>query len=296
MQIVKSIKDIKPTTYDHMRAFLKDKKQDISPYTYRTYRSKLKVFADSGFCTNDIDELDAGILRMFFDHYAETHQPSTVFSVYNVLKIFFTWYENWIDGWDNNPFRRLKPPRVPKKILDPVTLDDLERILTYCNIRFQAIFMFLYDSGARSHEALSLDISDVNLFTGQILIRHAKGNKQRYVYIGSKTRKILKKYLNERKCKTEALFATTKGSRLSYSALDAQLKRVCKKAGIPPKTLHGFRRGFALEMLRSGEADIVTISQILGHSSLATISRYAKIDETDKMIAHKRASPVDRGL
>jgi integrase/recombinase XerD len=290
MNIVKSIDDI-------LIVYLLSKKADgLSKHTLKSYESKIKIFINSAYCTKDINNITRGDIQLFIWHYAENHAASTTFTVFNVLKIFFTWVENQLGTDWKCPMQTLKSPKVPQKILDPIEISDIQKMLTYCNTRNRALLMFLLDSGARSQEILSLNVENVDLFSGEVYIEHGKGNKSRYTYICAKTRKVLRKYLQERKYQTEALFTTSVGNRLSYSGLNAILKKLCKKAGIPPVSAHGFRRSFTLAMIRSRQIDLLTLSVILGHSSQVQLSKYAKIAAIDTMEAHRRASPVDNML
>jgi len=290
MQNVQSIHDV-------IKVFLLDKKmENLSKTTLRFYESKLHAFAYSNFCPGEFSEIDRGLIQSFLWNYAENHAPSTVFSVYNTLKIFFTWVEYQHDGEYKSPMKNIKAPKVPPKILAPIEISDIQKMLAYCNIRNRTLLMMMLDSGLRSQEILSLKVDNVDLFSGQIFVEHGKGNKPRYTYICAKTLKVLRKYLKERKVQSETLFTSSVGKPLCYSALNAILKRLSKKAGIEPVSAHAFRRTFTLSVLRSRQVDLLTLSVLLGHSGTGTLSKYAKIADVDLMEAHRRASPVDNLL
>jgi site-specific recombinase XerD len=285
------------STYDIANIFIIIKKsQNLSKNTILFYTSKLRTFLDSKFCPNEITDITPGILRVFFWDYAKTHTPSTVASVHRALKIFFDWYASEIETFDN-PITKVKLPHVPPKVIDPVSLDTIKAMLQspHCNIRSQSLLLFMLDSGARASEILALNVDSVNPISGAVFIAHAKGNKSRTVFISPRTRKVLRKYLQERKVQSEALFTTTTGAPLTYSALNALLKRLAKRAGVRPPTPHDFRRAFALNMLRSG-TDLLTLATIMGHSNLATLKQYVKLTTDDTMLAHRRAGGVDKWL
>lgn len=267
--------------------------EGLSKTTIRSYISKLRIFIDSPFCPEYMDELVPGLIRMFFDEYKKNHKPSTVHVVYVVLKLFVDWFADEVE-WDNNPFKKLKPPKVKPKIIDPVELDTIRTMLQYCNTARQAIILFLLDTGIRSQELLSLSVSDVNMLSGQVTIRSGKGNKSRTTIIGKESKRILKKYLKERKVQSEYLWTTTTGNQLSYSALNSSLKRIAKKAGVPPPTPHDFRRAFCLNMIKSG-TDIESLRQMMGHNSLSMLRLYAKLSASDIMVAHSKGG-VDKWL
>jgi site-specific recombinase XerD len=162
-------------------------------------------------------------------------------------------------------------------------------------LRDKANIYFLFDSGVRAGELLALNFGDVDPISGQTRILHGKGDKFRVVFIGSKTRKALRAYLRNRgDLKPSApLFVTDENERLAITGLRQIIKRCSDRAGIKEHGLHDFRRGCALNLLRNG-CDLVTISRLLGHSSLVVTQRYLATDQQDLQEGHRRASPVDR--
>ena len=166
---------------------------------------------------------------------------------------------------------------------------------TFIGDRDKAILLSLLDTGARSQEFLDINLTDINMITGKILIRQGKGRKPRTVYIGSKSRKAVKKYLKDRRDNHPAFLITNNSERLSYDGLRAVITRRSKLAGIKPPSLHSFRRAFAINMLRAG-VDIYSIQALLGHKSLSVLQRYLKITTEDARLAHRLASPVDNNL
>ena len=114
------------------------------------------------------------------------------------------------------------------------------------------MMFFLVDAGIRASELLSINIKDMNVITGEILIRQGKSRKPRYVFIGAKTRKALRAYLKTRKNENTALWVTTEGERLSYWVLKSVIRNRANQAGENIPSLHSFRRWFALTCLRAG--------------------------------------------
>ena len=153
--------------------------------------------------------------------------------------------------------------------------------------------LFLLDSGLRARELLSIDLDDVNLITGNVLLRRGKGSKPRTVFIGKETKKAVRAYLRERDDSLRALWVThNQGKRLAYGGLRALLGRHAKLAGIDVPSAHDFRRAFAITMLRNG-TDLVTLARLMGHTSLKVLQRYLKQLPEDLQAAHQNAGPVD---
>jgi len=101
--------------------------------------------------------------------------------------------------------------------------------------------------------------------------------------------------LKQRKDKHPALWLTRTGDRLSYSGLCEMIKRRSKLAGINPPSLHSFRRGFTIIMLRAG-IDLYTLARLLGHEGIDVLKRYLKLTDQDTAEAHRKASPVDNSF
>lgn len=196
-----------------------------------------------------------------------------------------------------------KAPKVPQNPLEPVSLDHLKAMLAACprrtllGERDRAIMMFLLDSGCRRVEFLALNVRDVNLGTGAVLVRRGKGSKWRTTFIGAKTRRALLRYLRHRRnlADTHPLWVNEEGQRLSPPALRAVLIRRARDATVPVPTPQSFRRSFAITALRNG-CDLVTLQRLLGHSDLSVVSRYLKHVQGDLAAAHAKVGPVDNIL
>ena len=289
-----------------IEAFLIDRKaQNLSKGTLKFYQNKLKLFADyfESQVITDITQIDPNNLRQFLLYLEETgHNPGGIHAIYRSVKAFLGWYENEVEpeNW-HNPIKKIKSPKIPLEPLEPVDLQDIYKMIITCNKgtfigdRDKAILLSLLDTGARSQEFLDINLTDINMITGKILIRQGKGRKPRTVYIGSKSRKAVKKYLKDRRDNHPAFLITNNSERLSYDGLRAVITRRSKLAGIKPPSLHSFRRAFAINMLRAG-VDIYSIQALLGHKSLSVLQRYLKITTEDARLAHRLASPVDNNL
>jgi len=136
-------------------------------------------------------------------------------------------------------------------------------------------------------------LADINQAQGDVLIRSGKGRKPRTVYIGKQSRRALRRYLKHRQDNHLALWVTHDGtSRLAYGGLRMMIIRKSKQAGIKTPSIHDFRRGFALSMLRNG-TDIFTLAKLMGHADITVLQRYLKQTDQDTKAAFIRASPID---
>jgi len=283
------------------RAFLTDRKASgSSPKTIEFYSGLLRQF--SAYCRAQsltlIQDVSADFLRGFLLAYSETHKPGGVHAMFRTVKVFLRWLEAeevMPEGW-RNPIHKVKPPKRPQEILEPVSLEDVSLLIGSCKDgrhgeRDRAIFLTLLDTGVRASELCGIDLADVDFSTGAISVRHGKGDKARTVFIGRKTRRAVRAYLRTRTDNCPALFPSQFGERLTYTGLRELLRRRARDAGLPHCTLHSFRRAFALNMLRNG-ADIFSLQRLLGHSDISILRKYLAQNDTDARTAHDKFSPV----
>jgi integrase/recombinase XerD len=277
-----------------IKSFLLTKESEgVTKGTLRFYHYKLKLFTD--YTNLPVEKIEPADIRVFLNELSKTnHSPGDIEGAYRALKTVFNYFAFEVEpkGW-RNPFDKVKRPKLDEKPLEPISDKDIKALLEVSGVRDYFLILFMLDSGARSFETLALDTKDVNIVTGEILLRSTKGGKYRVVFISSKTRKAMKAYLKTRTDNDPCLFATDEGTRLTYLGLRSIMYRRCKDAGIAPIKIHGFRRSFTLSLLESG-ASMEHIRVLLGHSDYSTIQKYLRLTNKDIQLAHERYSPVDR--
>ena len=103
------------------------------------------------------------------------------------------------DAW-TNPVAKVKAPKVRHEPVEPVPMPDVKKMLatgrrrTFLGDTDRAIILALLDTGCRANEFLSLDVSDLSLHTGAVVVQEGTGNKKRVVFLGSKARRGLARY------------------------------------------------------------------------------------------------------
>ena len=289
-----------------LEAFLIDRKAaGLANGTLRFYRQKIKLFSD--YCdaqaVKQIGQINSPFLRQYLLYLEENgHNAGGRHAAFRLLRAFFLWYEDEVEpqGW-SNPIRKIKAPKVPTEPLEPVSFETVTQMVKVCphdtftGDRDAAILLCLLDTGARANEFLSINLDDINQARGDILIRQGKGHKPRTVYIGKQSKRALRRYLNQRKDESAALWVTHPrfgSERLGYDGLRGILTRRAKEAKVDEPSLHDFRRAFALAMLRNG-TDIFTLAKLMGHEGISVLQRYLKQTNLDTEEAHRRAGPVD---
>lgn len=200
---------------------------------------------------------------------------------------------------NKNPINKVKIAQPSNEPLPGVSLESVKKLLDFCsNQRDKTIILFLVDTRVRRSELCDIDVQEVNFFNGAAQIRHGKWDKSRTVYVGRKCRRELKRYLRKRnKLEPDSpLFATLKNeTRLSPQGLREVIRRRANDAGIDEPGLHDFRRLFAVSCLRNG-MNLVTLSRLMGHTTLEVTRRYLHLLDEDLRSAHREASPVDNAL
>jgi len=188
-------------------AFLIDRQaQGLSSRTLEFYRDELHYLAD-WLAHQDVTDTLAATpdhLRRYLLGLAERRNAGGVHAAYRAAKAFLRWYEAEYepDGW-RNPITKVKPPRLTSQPIEPVSVAHIAKMLatchkTYTGLRDRAILLALLDTGCRASEFLALDVSDVNLMSGAVIVRQGKGGKFRTVFLGVKTRREVVRYLRLR--------------------------------------------------------------------------------------------------
>jgi integrase/recombinase XerD len=289
-----------------MEAFLNSRKaQGVASGTLRFYTQKLKLFLDycQAHAVERISQITATFIRQYLLYLEESgHNPGGRHAEFRSLRAFLNWYEVEAEPEEwSNAIHKVKAPKVPIEPLEPVSFETISQMIKVCprntftGDRDAAILLCLLDTGARASEFLDIDLEDLNQASGKILIRRGKGSKPREVYLGRRSRHILRKYLKHRTDDSPALWVTHPrfgSERLGYDGLRAIIHRRSVDAKVEEPSLHDFRRAFALAMLRNG-TDVYTLAKLMGHEGITVLQRYLKQTYQDTEAAHRRAGPVD---
>lgn len=220
----------------------------------------------------------------------------SVQNAYVGLSAFWTWLV--ANGYVAvHIIHQVKRPKAAPPPVIPFTEAEVRRLLDNVGRRpmLRAAIYLLLDTGVRASELRDLDIGDVNLRQGEIIVRVGKGGKGRIIPISTSTAQQVVKYLATRADRNNPdapLFIALTGTRLDRRRLTNQLATLGKHAGVENVHPHRFRHTAAIRLLLGG-CDVFSLQRILGHESLSTTKRYLSIAQIDVAAAHRRASPVD---
>ena len=190
-----------------------------------------------------------------------------------------------------DPTARVGSPSRPRSIPKAISLEQVERLIEtpprdLLGRRDTAMLEVLYGAGLRISELTALDVDDVDLEEGVVLVRSGKGGKGRMVPLGGAARKALDDYLVQTRPELlrrgrggAALFLNSRGARLGRQGSWKVLKQHARTAGLDRVVSpHTLRHSFATHMLDAG-ADIRVVQELLGHSSLATTQVYTLVSD-----------------
>lgn len=175
-------------------------------------------------------------------------------------------------------FELPEPPKTGKTLPVFLTKSEIRQIMRsrHKNARDFAMIMFVLFTGARVSELVNITLDKIDLREGVVRI-HGKGDKERIIPITSELRDLLISYLKERKIDSEYLFPSRSGKALSPLSVQLIVRRFFEERGVGKRiTPHKLRHTFATLALEAGVSPI-TISELLGHSSLNTTMKYTHV-------------------
>jgi site-specific recombinase XerD len=198
---------------------------------------------------------------------------------------------------------KVELPKQPQRNVNFLSIDQVERLLNSIDtssikgLRDKAILETLFSTGLRVSELASLNRDQVNLSRKEFGIR-GKGNKIRIVFLSDTASKWIEQYLYTRDDKYKPLFIRYAGKhntldkrgedlRLSVRSIQIIVNLYAKKIGLPFKiSPHTLRHSFATDLLIEG-ADLRSVQEMLGHSSIRTTQVYTHITDKHLKDVHK---------
>jgi integrase/recombinase XerC len=282
---------------DPLAAFLRhlEAEKHASPHTVKSYRTDLEDFRR--VVALDPGEVDVRAVRAYL---AELHtrglEPSSIARKLAAVRSWFRFLRRR-GVVDANPARQVRSPRLPRKLVSFLPIDETAALMEARDVRTTArdtaIVELLYASGLRVSELVGLDLRDVDLADATVRVL-GKGRKERIVPFGSAAAGALDDYLGDRGPAAGALFRNRRGGRLTVRSVHTIVGRQSRAAGIVRRVSpHTLRHTFATHLLDSG-ADLRMIQDLLGHSRLSTTQRYTHVGSDQLMRIYDAAHPRAR--
>lgn len=257
-----------------------------SPNTIKVYADSLSTFLRY-FSTKSILEISNDDLIDFNNNYILKNNFSASFQnqVVNAVKLFYSAiHHHKID------VELIHRPRREKVLPNVLSKEEVKTILEApYNLKHRAMLAMIYSCGLRRSELLNLTKFDIDSKRMVVIIRMAKGKKDRIVPLSAKILALLRDYYKSYNPK-EFLFEGQSGGKYSEKSLENVLKQSLFKARIEkPVTLHWLRHSYATHLLENG-TDLRYIQDLLGHKSSKTTEIYTHV--STKNIQNIR-SPFD---
>ena len=281
-----------------------DVEKDASPYTLRNYSHEIRQFLDflkdEGIDT--WDDVDRQVLRRYIlwlrkEGYVEASMARKLSELRSFCRYLLQ--EGFLDS---NPIDLVSSPKVPKRLPRYLKPDEVEALLNAPDVskplgqRDKAILELLYAAGVRLSELVSLNLGDLNLEAGQMLV-WGKGGKERVVLLGDPAVRALRAYINDGRGKlasektTSALLLNRFGGRLSRRSIGLILDKYSKLAGLWKKvTPHLLRHTFATHMLEGG-AGLRVVQELLGHAQPTTTEIYTHVTASRLREVYMKSHP-----
>jgi integrase/recombinase XerD len=244
-----------------------------SPRTIKSYKSSFRAFIMhydtirpstlSGQQMNDY------LMKCIKEkNISESHQSNII----SALKMFYIEVVNQPEKVEK--LYRPKPVQRLPNVLSEIEVTQL--INANDNLKHKAILMLIYSSGLRLGEVINLQLTDIQSGINRILIRGAKGKKDRYTLLSDKALKILRDYARLYR-PLYWLFEGQNGGQYSERSVQEIFTKAKVKAHINPHaTTHWLRHSFATHLLEKG-VDLRYIQELLGHESSKTTEIYTHI-------------------
>jgi integrase/recombinase XerD len=200
-----------------------------------------------------------------------------------------------------DPAGLLDTPRLPRRLPRALSRRDAESLVEAPrgdaprNLRDRAMLELLYGSGLRASEVVSLRLADLDR-SGQFVVCHGKGSRERMVPVGARARRAVTAYLETgrpalvRDGDPGVLFVSHRGRRLSRQGLWAIVRRHAREVGVRRAFPHALRHSFASHLIEGG-ADLRSVQALLGHADIGTTEVYTHLPSDALRRMYRRFHP-----
>jgi len=242
----------------------------FSAKTVNAYISNNKSFLEFiGKNAKDVNEDD---VKAYMAHLMDKGlRPASVSLAMSAMRFLHD------DMMGKGLFTKIKLPKLEKKLPTVLSKEEIRKMLDATkNDKHKLLIAFLYSSGLRVSEAVSMKIDDLDLNERMGIVRAGKGKKDRNIILSESLVNDLKRYLGDRKDENPYVF-DIKDRHIVVRQAQRIVNEAASRAGIKKRVFcHALRSSFATHLLEAG-TDIRIIQELLGHSDLSTTQRYTKV-------------------
>lgn len=276
-----------------------------SPQTVRAYGSDLSQF--SAFLSSrqvDLDAATPGDVRAFLAARHGLNDPRSMARKLSAVRAFCAWRVSE-HAMARNPARVVRPPKQRRPLPGALDERDAEALVEaripnappWRVARDRAMVELTYGAGLRASEVCALRVEDFRTDVRELVVV-GKGRKSRTVVFGAPAAEAVAAWLAFRPLVATAddshLFLSNRGAGLTTRSFQNIVSALALGGGVARRaTPHTLRHSFATHLLDHG-ADLRTIQELLGHSSLATTQIYTHLSTADLLATYRRAHPDER--
>jgi integrase/recombinase XerD len=256
---------------EELKGWMRSKRYSES--TISTYTDALRAFLK--YCNKPVSNISNQDLISFNNEYILANKLSASFQnqVVNAVKLFLRIVEN-----KKIDVELIHRPKRAKVLPNVLSKEEVRLILNaHNNLKHKVMLSLIYSCGLRCGELLSLKPEHIDSKRNLLLIKQAKGRKDRIVPLSTKIIDMLRQYFISCKPQVYLFEGQKKGEPYDVSSLQKVLKQSLEKVSInKPVTLHWLRHSYATHLLENG-TDLRYIQEILGHSRSTTTEIYTHV-------------------
>lgn len=267
-----SINEFTEIEISNFTKWLKSKR--YSENTIKTYCEALKSFLNF-FDSKAPSEITNDDVILYNNEYILKNKLSSSYQnqIVNAIKLYFRTVQDKTIDVD-----KIHRPKKAKTLPNVLSKEEVKKILEApVNTKHKMMLSLIYSCGLRCGELLALKPVHIDSKRNVVLIKNAKGQKDRIVPLSPKILEMLREYYKTYQPSVFLFEGQIKGNPYDARSLQQVLKQSLKKAGIQkPVTLHWLRHSYATHLLESG-TDLRYIQELLGHSSSKTTEIYTHV-------------------
>lgn len=256
---------------------------DLSAKTVTDYRDTLRPFLAFIGPERQLEALRLADVQLYISKLLKRPlSRATRASYIRQLKIFLRWSEEELGlSCDARKIRVPKAPRREVRIYSPdevfLIFDSVQAESAWMTARNRAVIALMYDSGLRQAEVCSLLRSRLSFSDNRMIVR-GKGDKERTVPMGSRTRQYIQEYISLCPYEGDRLFLDRYGNPLTCNAVKLMVSRLSDLVPFElssHKLRHNFATNYCVDhMEQEGRVDIYKLMYIMGHEDIKTTERY----------------------
>lgn len=298
--------------------------KNLSKKTMKSYEQTLKLFSqymEDEFQISDVTKITRHHIRSYIQNlqsrgkytittakqinnnpearndFGKTISPNTINNYLRNLKVFFNWLVEEEEIL-KNPLDKVPFLKKSERVKEMLSEEEIKTILDsfdqtkFDGYRNYIITLLIFDSGIRITECLSIKAEDIDFNNNLILMKDTKNKQERVVFFSLTMRKELKKWLQykDRYINTDFVFPSNRGNQLKIHTYETALRNLGKNLNLKLYP-HRIRANFAQYFLLNG-GDLISLSRILGHSSIEVTKIYLQFDNKTIAKQHQKFSPL----